>query len=150
MIPLFSEPECTRLGKPLALLLLHLFLTLFSCQCACLTFQKAFLGLKSTEDRLPPGLSCWVLVGLILWHNGKAGWSPVVSIHHQLPSLRGIDIVGSPSRQVHVHYFKRLCIGHVKIMSALNMGILFPRLHSPTTQSESLHCICIASSIGTT
>lgn len=46
--------------------------------------------------------------------------------------LRGsINIVGSPSLQVHIHDFKRLCIRYVKITSALNMGILFPCLHSP-------------------
>lgn len=39
-----------------------------------------------------------------------------------------INIVGSPSLQVHVHDFKRLCIRHVKIMPALDMGILFPCL----------------------
>lgn len=42
-----------------------------------------------------------------------------------------INIVGSPSLQIHVRDFKRLCIRHEKIMSALNMGILFPCLHSP-------------------
>lgn len=50
----------------------------------------------------------------------------------QLPHLRNNNTVGS-LLQLYIYDFKLLYIRHIKIMSALNMSILFLCLRSPTT-----------------